>query len=71
MSPNVALQWLAADATAVRRRFGSIDGSVSELLLYNMRHVQHHAAQLNLILRQQTDSAPGWVAKAKSKLSGE
>jgi len=32
-----------------------------------MRHVQHHAAQLNLILRQQIDSAPGWVAKAKAK----
>jgi hypothetical protein len=36
--------------------------SVGELLLYNLRHVQHHAAQLNLILRQTTDSAPGWVA---------
>lgn len=24
--------------------------------MYNMRHVQHHAAQLNLILRQETDS---------------
>ena len=36
-----------------------------ELLLYNMRHVQHHAAQLHLILRQQTDSTPGWVRRAK------
>jgi uncharacterized damage-inducible protein DinB len=34
-----------------------------ELLLYNMRHVQHHAAQLNLLLRQRTDSAPKWVSK--------
>jgi uncharacterized damage-inducible protein DinB len=43
-----------------------------ELLLYNMRHVQHHAAQLNLILRQTIDSAPRWVGKAKMKLiSGE
>ncbi len=40
--------------------------SFAELLLDNMRHVQHHAAQLNLILRQQTDSAPRWVAQAKS-----
>jgi len=46
--------------------FGSVDLSVAELLLYNMRHVQHHAAQLNLILRQTTDSAPRWVFKAKS-----
>jgi len=39
--------------------------TVAELLLYNMRHVQHHAAQLNLILRQTINSAPRWVAKAK------
>jgi hypothetical protein len=39
--------------------------SFAELLLYNMRHVQHHAAQLHLILRQQTDSTPGWVRRAK------
>jgi hypothetical protein len=57
------------DETARRRSaFGSVDGSVLESLLYNMRHVQHHAAQLNLVLRQKTDSAPGWVGKAKSKL---
>lgn len=36
-----------------------------ELLLDNLRHVQHHAAQLNLILRQATDSAPGWVSQAR------
>jgi uncharacterized damage-inducible protein DinB len=42
----------------------------AELLLYNMRHVQHHAAQLNLILRQTIDSAPGWVSKTKVKLDG-
>jgi hypothetical protein len=52
-------------------RFGSIQGSVVELLLYNMRHVQHHAAQLNLILRQTIDSAPGWVSKTKRQLAGE
>jgi hypothetical protein len=41
----------------------------AELQLYNMRHVQHHAAQLNLILRQKTDSAPRWVSKAKIPLA--
>ena len=40
--------------------------SFAELLLYNMRHVQHHAAQLNLLLRQETGSAPGWVGRAAS-----
>jgi hypothetical protein len=37
--------------------------SNGELLLYNMRHVQHHAAQLNMLLRQRTNSAPDWVSK--------
>ena len=41
--------------------------SEAEMFLYNMRHVQHHAAQLNLILRQVTDSAPKWVRKAGEK----
>ena len=54
-----------------RFNFGRVDLSIAELLLYIMRHVQHHAAQLNLILRQTTDSAPGWTFKAKINISGE
>jgi DinB superfamily len=54
------------------RRLGSrSQGSELELLLYNMRHVQHHTAQLNMILRLETDSAPGWVGKAKRPLRDE
>lgn len=54
------------ERTAVERcRFGWGEVTALELLFYNMRHVQHHAAQLNLILRQQTDSAPRWVARAR------
>lgn len=45
--------------------------TVAELLLYNMRHVQHHAAQLNLVLRQTIDSAPRWVARATTPLGGQ
>ncbi len=37
--------------------------TVAELLLYNMRHVQEHAAHLNMLLGQQTDAAPGWVGQ--------
>jgi uncharacterized damage-inducible protein DinB len=47
-----------------------LDLSFAEALLYNMRHVQHHAAQLNLILRQVTDSAPSWVARTKNDRGG-
>ena len=46
--------------------FGWGEISFAELLLYNMRHVQHHGAQLNLILRQKIDSAPGWIGKTKN-----
>jgi len=42
--------------------------TVVELHLYNMRHVQHHTAQLNLLLRQQIDSAPRWVSVARVDL---
>jgi len=42
----------------------TMDYSVLELLIYNLRHVQHHAAQLNLILRQDIDAAPEWVSRA-------
>jgi hypothetical protein len=54
---------LSEEKAAQRFQFGSIDLQYGELILYNMRHVQHHAAQLNLILRQKTDSAPSWVKK--------
>ena len=49
--------------------FESFDLNFTELLLYNMRHVQHHAAQLNLILRQKINSAPRWVRQSKTPLS--
>ena len=46
---------------------GFMDGklAVLELHLYNMRHVQHHTAQLNLLLRQKINDAPRWVGKAR------
>jgi hypothetical protein len=47
---------------------GDMNYSVLELLLYNMRHVQHHAAQLNLFLRQGINNAPGWVSRAEDGL---
>jgi hypothetical protein len=46
--------------------FGRKDFTIFELYLYTMRHVQHHAAQLNLLLRQTTNSAPGWVGRKKN-----
>ncbi len=45
-----------------------LDITMAELLLYNMRHVQHHAAQLNMLLRQNIDSAPRWVRMTSEAL---
>ena len=50
------------------RRFPSIEGPALEIHLSNMRHIQHHAAQLNLILRQKIDNAPRWVRRTNWKL---
>jgi hypothetical protein len=36
--------------------------SFGELLLDNMRHVQHHTAQLNVVLRERADTASPWIA---------
>lgn len=50
-------------------KFGKRQHSVLNLHLYNARHVQHHAAQLNLILRQVIDAAPRWVSHASVPLA--
>jgi hypothetical protein len=41
------------------------------IVLYNMRHVQEHAAQLNLILGQNRIFVPDWVTRARSSHSGK
>lgn len=43
--------------------------SFAELQLYNMRHVQEHAAQLSLLLGRMTGSAPDWVPRAESSIA--
>src|SRR5579863_759333 len=46
--------------------------SFLELQIYNMRHVQEHAAQLNLFLGQHTiDGASHWGSRAKADEGGE
>ena len=45
--------------------------SFVELQMYNMRHVQEHAAQLNLVLGQNGISGVSdWVARAKADGDG-
>ncbi len=59
---------LTPERAAERCNYGWMTPTVLEALLYNMRHVQHHAAQLNLLLRQTTNTAPRWVARSVSSL---
>jgi hypothetical protein len=67
--------YLIADLTEekLEQRFmeapaqGTMNYSTMEILLYNMRHVQHHAAQLNMILRSAINHAPQWVGRAKDR----
>lgn len=35
-----------------------------EVVMFNIRHVQHHTAQLNLLLRQSGAQPPAWVSRA-------
>jgi hypothetical protein len=61
---QTTIEALTDEAAQRRCRFRWGELSFLELLLYNMRHVQEHASQLNLMLGQKTGSAPDWVTKA-------
>jgi hypothetical protein len=63
---RATLDVLTDEKARQRCRFDWLEATFAELILYSIRHVQHHTAQLNLILRQTTDSAPGWVARARA-----
>jgi hypothetical protein len=58
-----AIEDLTDEKARELRDFGFLALPVAEFLLYNLRHLQHHAGQLNLILSQQTGSAPRWVRR--------
>ncbi|RPI04135.1 MAG: DinB family protein [Ignavibacteriae bacterium] len=67
---RITISGMMEEAFTRRCGFEWLDLSVAEMLLYNMRHVQHHTAQLNLLLRQHIDSAPRWVRKTTLPLDG-
>lgn len=65
---RMTIKELTDERASERCEFPWVSMDFGELILSNMRHVQHHTAQLNLILRQKIDSAPRWVKAAKSEL---
>jgi hypothetical protein len=60
---KITIKGLNENSLNTDYEFGTLKLNFFELVLYNMRHAQHHTAQLNLILRQQLDSAPKWVRR--------
>lgn len=43
---------------------GDMNYSLIEILLYNLRHTQHHIGQLNILLKQDFDKHIEWSSKA-------
>jgi hypothetical protein len=64
LTEDLSERWIEDDGTGRPRTF-----VMFELLLYNMRHVQHHTAQLNMMLRKDIDFAPNWISFAKDDLN--
>jgi uncharacterized damage-inducible protein DinB len=48
-----------------------MDYPILEILLYNMRHTQHHTAQLNMLLRQDIDKHMEWSFRADDLNNGQ
>jgi hypothetical protein len=65
-----AISDLTPERAAAPCPVGSGTLTFGELMLYNLRHVQHHVGQLNLVLRQRTRDAPGWRVAAPEPLGG-
>ena len=61
---RVRIAALTPESSAEQCDYRWFELTQAEVLLYNMRHVQHHAAQLNLLLRQANHPVPSWVARS-------
>jgi hypothetical protein len=48
---------------------GDMDYPILEILLYNLRHTQHHTGQLNLLLRQDLDKHMEWAFRVDEPYS--
>jgi hypothetical protein len=56
---------LTAERAQQRCKYEWMEPTFAELLLYNMRHVQEHGAQLSLILGQHGIFATDWISEAR------
>lgn len=61
------IEALTGDTLQRRHVFGWGECSFLELLIFNLRHVQEHAAQLNLFLGQQGVDAPNYRTRLREE----
>lgn len=66
---RTVIEGMTEERAAARSGFDWLPIPVAQVLLYNMRHVQHHAAQLNTLLSQAGVVAPRWVRKTGAPLT--
>jgi hypothetical protein len=60
------LEVLTDEVALERCAFKRLNMTVLELHIYNLRHAQHHAGQLTLMVREDLDLGVPWVTKSKS-----
>ena len=58
---KLAVEAMTDDSLTAPCLFKRRNLTVAELFLYNMRQVQHHTGQLNLMISQHLGQAPRWV----------
>jgi hypothetical protein len=68
---HLTIDALTDEAAARRCKFDWIEASYLEMQLYSMRHIQEHAAQLNLVLGQNDVQGMDWVTQARGQDTGE
>ena len=66
---QTTIEGLTAERAKQKCVFPWGEVTFAALLLDNMRHVQEHAAQLNLILGQKIGWSPRWITNAKKAAS--
>lgn len=64
---QATIEALTDERARQRCEFDWVEASFLELQLYNMRHVQEHAAQLNFWLGQHGIPVNDWITKAENK----
>lgn len=64
---KATIEALTDDSLERRCGFGWGECSFFELLIYNLRHVQEHTAQLNLLLGQKVGPTPDYKTQLKNE----